>query len=64
MAIYKCLETNFVIDIKTVAGVLSVSFNTANKVVHMLIEMDILKPLDDKKRYKIYTYSVLEKILT
>ena len=63
MLIYKYLETNLVIDIRTVAEVLSVSFNTASKIVHMLIELDILRPLDSKKRYKVYVYSMISAIL-
>ena len=63
MLIYKYLETNFVIDIKTAAEMLTVSFNTASKVVNMLIELDILRPVDSKKRYKVYVYSLILELL-
>jgi len=63
MSIHNYLEANFVIDIKTVARVLSVSFNTASKIVGMLIDIDILRPMDSKKRYKVYVYSMAADIL-
>jgi len=63
MAIYNHLEINFVVDIKTAAEMLSVSFNTASKIIHMLIEMGVLNPVDSKKRYKVYVYAMISDIL-
>ncbi|MFV0351319.1 MAG: hypothetical protein ACK5JF_03280 [Oscillospiraceae bacterium] len=51
------------IDITTAAAVLSVSFNTANKIINTLIGIVVLKPLDDKKRYKVYVYSLAPELL-
>lgn len=63
MVICEYLEENILIDIKTAAAVLPVSFNTASKIINILTKIGVLKPLDDKKRYKIYIYSMVEEIL-
>lgn len=62
MATYSYLEENIVIDIKTAEAVLSVSFNTASKIINILIDIGVLKLLDDKKRYKVYIYAIASEL--
>ena len=61
--LYEKITQNYFIDIKTAAETLDISFNTANKLIGILCDLDILRPINDQKRYKKYIYSMVEELL-
>ena len=61
--IYEQVTHEYTIDVKTAAETLDVSFNTANKLMGILCDFGILRPLNDRKRYRVYFYSMVDELL-
>lgn len=51
------IENNPIFTIKELADDLSVSFNTANKIVDRMIDTNIINEISGKDRYKVFDYN-------
>ena len=63
LKVFNYIESNPIIDIQKTAASLEMSYNTASKIVSLLVEKGILKQTDKSGKARIFSYSEYLDIL-
>ena len=63
LKVFNYIESNPIIDIQKTAASLEMSYNTASKIVSILVEKGILQQTDKSGKARIFSYSEYLDIL-
>ena len=63
LKVFNYIESNPIIDIQKTAASLEMSYNTASKIVSLLVEKGILQQTDKSRKARIFSYSEYLDIL-
>jgi len=60
MLVYDYFKHHLISEIKPIADVVGISYNTAAKVVGLLVDADILEPENEQARHKMYLHKAMD----